>query len=171
MLPSCTNNSVIASFHMFHAVGLCCIGHSHVILRVLSLFPFSTQGSRCLTLLSVISNVKNTWRYILHLFISLISTGLNLSDAVIVSMIALSLSLPCVGFHSPVIFTVAYHLSKCAQISMIQFSAMMAPAYWLYDCSDTLHVQPHSIWVTSIIIRMKFPVVSLQRKCPSRYCS
>jgi hypothetical protein len=171
MLPSCANNSMIDCFHAFHAVGLCCTSHSHVILRVLCLCPFSTQGSKFLPLLSVISDVKNTWRYSLHMLISRISTGLNLPDAFIVSMIALSFSLPCVGFHSPVIFTVALHLSKCAQISVIQFSSMMAPAYCLYDYSNTLPVQPHSIWVKSIIIWMSFSVVSLQRKCPSRYCS
>jgi hypothetical protein len=134
MLPSCTNNSVITCFHAFHAIGLCCNDNSHVLLRVLCLCPFSTQGSKFLLLLSVISDMKNTWRHILHLLISWISNGLNLPDAVIVSMIALSFSLPCVGFNSPVIFTVASHLSKCAQIAVIQFLSMMAPAYCLYDC-------------------------------------
>jgi hypothetical protein len=171
MLPSYANNSVIACFHAFHAVGLCCTGHSHVLLRMICLCPFSTQGSRLLPLLSVISDVKNTWRYSLYMLISRISTDLNLPDAVIFSMIALSFSLPCVGFHSPVIFTVASHLSKCAQIAVIQFSSMMAPAYCLYDCSNTLPVQPHSIWMSSIIIRMSCPVVSLQHKNQSRYCS
>jgi hypothetical protein len=41
MLPSCANNSVIACFHAFHAVGLCCTGHSHMLLRVLSLSALS----------------------------------------------------------------------------------------------------------------------------------
>jgi hypothetical protein len=156
MLPS----SVIACFHAFHVVGLCCTGHSHMILSVLYLCPFSTHGSKFVPLLSAISDVKNTWRYSLHLLISHISTGLNLPDAVIISMIALSFSLPCVGFHIPVIFTVASHLSRCAHIAVIQFSSMMAPAYCLYDCSNTLPVQAHSIWVNSIIIRMSCPVVS-----------
>jgi hypothetical protein len=168
MLPSCARNSVITCFHAFHVVGLCCTGHSHMLLRVLCLCPFSTHGSKFLPLLSAMSDVNNTWRYSMHMLVSRISISLYLPDDVIVSMIVLSFSLPCVGFHSPVICTVASHLSRCAQIAVIQFSSMMAPAYCLYDCSNTLPVQPHSIWVKSIIMRMSFPVVSMQRRCPSR---
>jgi hypothetical protein len=145
MLPSCANNSIIACFYAFHDVGLCCTGHSHMLLRVLYLCPFSTGGSKFVPLLSAMSDLKNTWRYSLHMLISRISAGLNIPDAVIVSMIALSFSLPCVGFQSPVTFAVASHLSRCDQIAVIQFSLMMAPAYCLYDCSNTLPVQPHSI--------------------------
>jgi hypothetical protein len=145
MLPSCANNSVIACFQFFHDVGLCCTGHSHMLLRVICLCPFSTHGSKFLLLLSAISDVRNTWRYSLHLLISRISAGLNVPDAAIFSMIAPSFSLPCVGFHSPVTFTVASHLSRCAQIAVVHFSSMMAPAYCLYDCSNMLPVQLHSI--------------------------
>jgi hypothetical protein len=119
MIPSCVKNYVITCFHDFHDVGLCCTGHYHMILRVLCLYPFSTHGSKFLPLLSAISDVKNTWRYSLNMLISHISAGLNLPGAVIVSMIALSFSLPCVGFHIPVTFIVALHLSRCAHIAVI----------------------------------------------------
>jgi hypothetical protein len=139
------NNSTIACFHAFHDIGLCFTVHSHMLLRVICLCPFSTHGSKFVPMLSAISDVKNTWRYSLHMLIYRISAGLNLLDAVIVSMITISLSLPCVSLHIPVTFTMASYLSRCDQISMIQFSSMMAPAYCLYDCSNTLPVQPYSI--------------------------
>jgi hypothetical protein len=132
--------------------------------------PFQHPYSKFLPLLSAISDVKNTWRYSLHLLISRIYAGLNLLEAVTVSM-PLSFYLLCVEFQSPVIFTVASHLSRCAQIAVIQFLSMMALAYCLYDCSNMLPVQPHSICVNSIIMRMSCPVVSWHRRCPSRYCS
>jgi hypothetical protein len=62
MLPSCANSSVIDYFHAFHAVGLCCTGHSHMLLRVLCLCSFITQDSKVLPLLSAMSDAKNTWR-------------------------------------------------------------------------------------------------------------
>jgi hypothetical protein len=171
MLPSCTNNSVLACFHAFHYVGLCCTEHSHILLRMLCLCPFSTHGPNYFRLLSVMSDVKNTWRYTLHLLIYRISAGLNIPDAVIVSMIELTFSLPCVGFHIPATFTVASHLATCAQIAVIQFLSMMAPAYCLYDCSNVLTVEPLSICLNSIIMQVSCPVVSCHLRCPSRYCS
>jgi hypothetical protein len=137
MLTSCANNSVIACFHAFHAFGLCCTGHSHMFLRVLCLCPFSNHGSKFLPLLSAISDVNNTWRYSLYLLISHISAGLNLPEAMIFSMITLSFSLLCAGFHIPVIFTVASHLSRCAQVC-----PDCRDPFFVNDVSDMLIICP-----------------------------
>jgi hypothetical protein len=169
MLPSC--GSAITCFHAFHGGGIFCTSHSHLLLRMLCFFPFNTHGSKFLLMLSAMSDVKNTWRYSLHMLISHISAGLNSTDAVIFSIIALSFSLPCVDFQSSVTFTVDSHLSRCIEITVIQFLSRMAPELCLYDCSNTLPVQTLSIWVKSVIVRMSCPVVYWHPRCPSRYCS